>query len=197
MATGTVTHLGEARNLALANGPVVSSNSVRVSLMSDADLWNDEQEQDEGPVLERRKLNDSAEMDITPMIDIVFLLLIFFLVCSTMSQSTAVKLPAARHGKGVDEQTAVIITIDGEGGESKARVYLGDGTSGELLPDDHEVQAQRIAETVEAGFAEGKKAVLVKAAGKVKSGDVERVQQAAARAAQEGSSFYLGVMEVQ
>ena len=58
-------------------------------------------------------------MDITPMIDITFLLLIFFLVCSTMSQATSVKLPPARHGKGVDEKTAVIITIDGEGGEAK------------------------------------------------------------------------------
>ena len=84
--------------------------------MSDADLWNDEnQEEDEGPVLARRPVEDSAEMDITPMIDITFLLLIFFIVCSTMSQSSAVKLPPARHGKGVDEQMAVIITVDTKG----------------------------------------------------------------------------------
>jgi len=163
--------------------------------MSDVELWNDENQEDEGPVLARRPIDASAEMDITPMIDIVFLLLIFFLVCSTMSQSTAVKLPAARHGKGVDEQTAVIITVDGEGGEDKARVYLGDGTSGELLPEDHAAQEKLIAEAVEAGLSEGKTAILVKAARGVKSGDVERVSKAAASMA-EGSNFYLGVMEI-
>ncbi len=164
--------------------------------MSDADLWNDENE-DEGPVLPRREVDDSADMDITPMIDITFLLLIFFLVCSTMSQSSSVKLPPARYGKGVDEQTAVIITVDGEGGESKARVYLGDGTAGTPLPEDHETQEKLIGEAVEAGLGEGKTTVLVKAAGSVKSADVERVQKAAGAMAQEGSSFFLGVMEVQ
>ncbi len=165
--------------------------------MSEADLWNDENETEEEPVLARRRVQDGTEMDITPMIDIVFLLLIFFLVCSTMSQATSVKLPPARHGKGVDEQAAVIITIDGEGGESKARVYLGDGTTGEMLPDDHAAQERLIGEAVERGLRdEGKTAILVKAARGVKSGDVERVSKAAAAVA-EGNSFYLGVMEVQ
>lgn len=163
--------------------------------MSNVDLWNDETEKDEGPVLPRRPVEGSAEMDITPMIDIVFLLLIFFLVCSTMSQSTSVKLPPARHGKGVDEQTAVIITVDGEGGDAKPQVYLGDGTTGELLPDDHELQEQMITEYVELGIGAGKTSILVKAAGKLKSGDVERVEKAAAAGA-EGTTFFLGVMEV-
>jgi biopolymer transport protein ExbD len=162
--------------------------------MSDADLWNDEDVEDEGPVLARRPIVADDEIDITPMIDCVFLLLIFFLVCSTMSQATSVKLPPARHGKGVDEQTAVIITVDGEDRE-KPRVYLGDGTSGQLLPDDHETQEKLIAEAVEAGLGEGKTAILVKAARGVKSGDVERISKAAAAMA-EGSRFYLGVMEI-
>lgn len=162
--------------------------------MSEADLRNDEENEDEGPVLARRPLSDSAEMDITPMIDIVFLLLIFFLVCSTMSQSTSVKLPAARHGRGVDEQTAVIITVDGEGKE-EPRVYLGDGTSGEMLPSDHETQEKLIGAAVEAGLSQGKTAVLVKAAKGVKAGDVERISKAAAATAEE-THFYLGVMEI-
>jgi biopolymer transport protein ExbD len=164
--------------------------------MSDADFRYDENQDDEGPVLARRPVDDSAEMDITPMIDITFLLLIFFLVCSTMSQSSSVKLPAARHGKGVDEQVAVIITIDGDGGEDKPRVYLGDGTTGEALPDDHDTQEKLIGEAVEIGLGAGKTTILVKAARGVKAGDVERISKAAAAMA-EGSSFYLGVMEVQ
>lgn len=163
--------------------------------MSDVDYRDDEFQEDEGPVLARRPVDDSAEMDITPMIDITFLLLIFFIVCSTMSQSSSVKLPPARHGKGVDEQMAVIITVDGEGGEAKPRVYLGDGTSSTPLPDDHDTQEQLIAEAVELGLQGGKTSILVKAAKAVKSGDVERVSKAAAAGA-EGNPFYLGVMEV-
>ncbi len=164
--------------------------------MSDANLPYDENLNDEGPVLARRPVDDSADMDITPMIDITFLLLIFFIVCSTLSESSSVKLPPARHGKGVDEQMAVIITIDGEGGEEKPRIYLGDGTTGEALPDDHETQEKMIGEAVELGLGEGKMTILVKAAGGVKAGDVERISIAAASMA-EGSSFYLGVVEVQ
>ena len=163
--------------------------------MSDADLWDEENEEDETPVLARRPVEDSAEMDITPMIDITFLLLIFFIVCSTMQQSSSVKLPPARHGKGVDEQMAVIITVDGEGGDEEPRVYLGDGTTTEPLPQDHAAQEKLIAEAVELGLEEGKTAILVKAARKLKSGDVERVSKAAASGA-DGNPFYLGVMEV-
>ena len=58
----------------------------------------------------RKKLED-VEMDITPMIDITFLLLIFFLVCSTPDQDTAIEMAKARYGRGVGERNSVIITI--------------------------------------------------------------------------------------
>ncbi len=159
--------------------------------MSDSEVWNDE---DEGAVLPHRPIEVDDEIDMTPMIDCVFQLLIFFLVCSTMQETTMVKLPPARHGTGVDEETAVIITVDGEGGTEKPRVYLGNGTAGPVLPDDHAVQEKLISEAVEAGVASGKVAILVKAAKGVKSGDVERISKAAAISA-EGCRFYMGVME--
>jgi len=163
--------------------------------MSDVEPRYEDPPEEEAPPLPRRPVEDSAEMDITPMIDITFLLLIFFIVCSTMSQSTSVQLPPARHSKGVDEKASVVITIDGEGGEAKPEVYLGDGTSGELLPEDHDTQEQRITEYVEDGMGAGKTTILIKAAKAVKSGEVERVSKAAANAAEEGTSFHIGVME--
>ena len=51
----------------------------------------------------RPRRREDAEMDITPMIDIVFLLLIFFLVASKMDEAAAVRLaarPARRRGGG-------------------------------------------------------------------------------------------------
>lgn len=164
--------------------------------MSQAELWNQETEEKSEPVPRRRRVSDDAEIDITPMIDCVFLLLIFFLVCSTLSKMISVQLPPARHGRGVDEQVSVIITIDGEGGQTKPRVYLGDGTAGEPLPDDHQTQERLITEAVEQGIQSGKSAILIKAARAVKSGDVERVA-AAAGAAAGGLSFNIGVFETQ
>ena len=45
---------------------------------------------DDQPVIRRRQLDDS-EMDITPMIDITFLLLIFFLVARMAAASLAAR----------------------------------------------------------------------------------------------------------
>ena len=109
------------------------------------------EEEQEGPVLPRRPVSDTAEMDITPMIDITFLLLIFFLVCSTASVQTAVELPPARHGTGVSDRTSVVLTVADRGGAGPARVYLADGKKGKPLPDDEDLQAAEITQAVEQG----------------------------------------------
>lgn len=168
---------------------------MRRGFMIDSDVLDKEDAEDEEAVLPRRPIEPDDEIDMTPMIDCVFQLLIFFLVCSTMQESSMVKLPPARHGTGANEKTAVIITVDGEGGVEKPRIYLGDGTSGPPLPEDHAAQEKLISDAVEAGLAGGKTSILVKAARGVKSGDVERVSKAAAATA-EGRKFYLGVMEI-
>lgn len=156
--------------------------------------------EEEGPVLPRRPVRASAEMDITPMIDITFLLLIFFIVCSTMSRQTAVELPRARHGSGVDPNNAVIITMDQPGGEGDPMVYLGDGTgdNSELLAQDHDTQEARIRDAVEEGFLhDGKTMILIKAGKLVKHGEVARVATAATQVDVENVQLYMGVLETQ
>ena len=78
----------------------------------------------------KKKKKDDAEFDITPMIDVVFLLLIFFMVSSTMDDQKAANVPPAVHGIGADANGATIVSVlaDGSGG---ARVVLGDSTDGE------------------------------------------------------------------
>jgi biopolymer transport protein ExbD len=152
-------------------------------------------QEDLGPVLPRRPTKDSAEMDITPMIDITFLLLIFFLVCSTMAQQTAVELPPARHGSGVDEQSSVIITVEPRGTGQPPAVYLGDGTAGTPLDNDHATQEEMIIEAVENGITQDKPNVLIKAAMGVKHGEVSRLAAAAARV--DGIRLHMAVFEIQ
>jgi biopolymer transport protein ExbD len=136
---------------------------------------------------------EDPEMDITPMIDMTFLLLIFFLVCSTPDQSTAIELAKARYGKGVGERNSVIITVSAEGVES-APVYLADGMIGEPLPEDTVEQSERIVAAVEKGRRdEGKENVLIKADRNVAHRDVARVIKAVSHV--EGAKIFLAVLE--
>ncbi len=152
-------------------------------------------EEDSGPVLTRRPLDDKAELDITPMIDITFLLLIFFLVASIPDPQNSVELPPARHGQGISKRTSFIVTVAERDGSGSALVYLGDGKSGELLPDDPAAQEERIAAEVETAFHEGKSNVLVKAGRGVLHGEVSRIAAAVGRV--KGIKLHLAVLEVE
>lgn len=164
--------------------------------MTHANEWGEEfrDEEEQGAVLPARPLRDDSEMDITPMIDCTFLLLIFFLVCSTQARQSAVDLAPARHGTGVDPDTAVIFTLAPSGQPDQAEVFVGDGTSGNPLAGDAEQQAAQISQTVDDGFATGKTNVLVKAERSVHFREVSRVS-AAATAEREGVNLYLAVEE--
>lgn len=147
------------------------------------------------PVIKRRPLDDN-EMDITPMIDITFLLLIFFLVAGQMDKAAPVDLPPARHGTAVGVNTSVIITI-AHGSDNHAEVYLGDSTAAErrLNQRDLEGQEAAIIEYVEEQLRTGKDKtnVLIKAEGAVKHRDVARVSNAVGKV---NKDLYVAVMEV-
>jgi len=81
---------------------------------------------DELPVvLPRRKPPVEADMDITPMIDITFLLLIFFLVASHLDSARRHDLPKARYGVAVPTDSAVIITV-AKTPDGQVAYYQGD-----------------------------------------------------------------------
>ena len=140
-----------------------------------------------------RKQLEDVEMDITPMIDITFLLLIFFLVCSTPDQDTAIEMAKARYGRGVGERNSVIITISDEGVDS-APVYLADGMVGEPLPNDPDEQRVKIAEAVQTGRRElSKENVIIKADRNVAHREVAKVIKAVSTV--EGAKIFLAVLE--
>ena len=149
---------------------------------------------EEGPAIARRPVEQSADLDITPMIDITFLLLIFFLVASTSNRQTSVELPPARHGKGVSARTSVILTVAERGGPGPALIYLADGAAGPPLPDDPALQEELIVRAVRQGYNEGKPTVLVKAARGVRHREVSRVAAAAGQV--EGIQLHLAVFEI-
>ncbi len=150
--------------------------------------------EEDGPVSFRRPVRETPEMDITPLIDMTFLLLIFFLVCTTAALEGAVELPPARYGTAVGPADAVVITIADRPGAKLPAVYLGDGKKGAPLPDSIDAQEAAIIEAVEEGARRGKSLVLIKAERTVKEGEVVRVALAASQVP--GMRLHIAVMEV-
>lgn len=158
-----------------------------------ASLEADDADLDEPPILARDREEIDAEMDITPMIDCVFLLLIFFIVCSTMEQQSPIDLAEARHGRAVGERESIIISVLG-GGVEQAPVYLADGPALDPLPNDEEVQREKILAYIEEEQRkEGKSDVLIKADKNVAHRDVARVIKAVSKV--EGINIHLAVAE--
>ncbi len=122
----------------------------------------------------RRRHRAGAEIDITPMIDIVFLLLIFFLVCSTLGKDTSVQLPKAQYGVAVNPRTSTVLTVAGF--ERDATVFLGDGGTGRELSADKELQEAEIIQAVEQGLREGKTNVVIRADRRLHHGEVVRIE---------------------
>lgn len=151
-----------------------------------------------GQFVRRRRPAEEAEMDITPMIDCTFLLLIFFLVTSRMNAETPIDLPPARHGGAVVMKESIVITVaKGEGGQ--ALVFKGDTTNPEQLLEGANLveQEENLARYVEqqANTSPPKRFVLIKGAVGVKHRDVARVAKAAERA--DIDQLYVAVLETQ
>ena len=65
----------------------------------------------------RSKKRNKLDITLTPMIDVVFLLLIFFMVTTTFSRETEIKirLPEAEGEARNDQSKAITLTIDADG----------------------------------------------------------------------------------
>ena len=141
----------------------------------------------------KSKIENSFDLDITPMIDVTFLLLIFFLVTSMPETDTVVDLPEARHGDAVSRHTATVFTV-GLAGLGEAPVYVGEAKRAETrLDGSWERQSDAVADAVTEGLEAGKFNVLVKAEKGVAQRDVARVMHAVSRV--QGVQIHLAVYE--
>lgn len=75
-----------------------------------------------------RRRPEEAEMDMTPMIDVTFQLLIFFMLTNHLANAAPTLVPEAAHGRGVDAEGRQTIVIDEHGD-----YYLGDAVNPEAL----------------------------------------------------------------
>ena len=142
-------------------------------------------------LIARRPDSEMPEFDITAMVDLVFMMNIYFLVTFVTVAMGELNLPAATHVTALDAESAVILTLTRSLDGKSASLYLGDGPKGEAITDPTQ-QEQRVQAAVEQGVAEGKKSVLLKAEKKVRLADLFRVATAASV---EGAKFNVAVME--
>ena len=88
----------------------------------------------------RRRTSPEPELNITPLIDVVFLLLIFFMVSTTFDKRSEVKieLPKASADAPQQEPQALVVAID-----AKGRFFVNDR---EVLNTRAETLRKAIAE---------------------------------------------------
>ena len=127
-----------------------------------------------GQLMPRRPDEEMPEFDITAMVDLVFMMNIYFLVTFITVAMGEMNLPSADHASALDADTAVILSLvrslDGE----SVTVFIGDGDEGEAITDPAQ-QEQRVTAAIEEGVAAGKIAVLLKAETKVRLADMFRI----------------------
>jgi biopolymer transport protein ExbD len=126
-----------------------------------------------------------GDLDITPMIDVTFLLLIFFMVSSTMQGKPDLDMPVAEHAMGVDALGAAVVTVFAAASVADSpRIVLGDvqGPDGEL----RDVQGY-----VEEQMRSGIHKFIIKAEGDVPHGVVEEIAKAIKSV--NGAELYMGV----
>ncbi|HEV7279766.1 MAG TPA: biopolymer transporter ExbD [Pirellulaceae bacterium] len=142
-------------------------------------------------------VSEDDEIDITPMIDCVFLLLIFFIVTSKMEEQANVNLPPANYGVAVSMNNALVLTIDAAD-DGSAVIYLGESVNPatRVAVTDLEEQEQQILNYVEARLGDSPEptAIVIQAAAKLKHREVGRVLKAIGQADTEIENIHLAVM---
>jgi biopolymer transport protein ExbD len=139
----------------------------------------------------RRPPEQDAHFDITAMVDLVFMMNIYFLVTFITVALAEVNLPAAANVTALDADTAVMVTIKRSLDGRSADVYLTGDAKGTPLRGAAE-QERGVQTLVDEGLALGKTAVLIKAEKNVRLGDMFRIATAASA---EGVTLHVAVLE--
>jgi biopolymer transport protein ExbD len=159
---------------------------------TDPDLNTDQMEDDFA--LPRRRRDDD-EMDITPMIDITFLLLIFFVVCSTMDPTKIGTIPQAENGLAVSAKNSAVIFIN-PGPNEEVILSTPDGTE---FSRDEDAQVSEVIEfitsEIEKSSGVSKQHVMLFGDANVNVGQVTRIQKIIGDAFEDINQTYIAVKE--
>ena len=145
----------------------------------------------EGSLFAAKRHEEEANFDITAMIDLVFMMNIYFMVTALVTAMAEINLAEAAHCTAADTEGAVIINVEAGGGERGPQVTLGDGKGAK--PIEASEQEKAIQAAVEKMLAEGHDRVIIKAEQEVAHKDVAELMRIANDAGE--IRLYLGVHE--
>jgi biopolymer transport protein ExbD len=141
----------------------------------------------------RRPMGGDSNFDITAMIDLVFMMNIFFLVTSLTKSNSAPDLPTASFCVPADESECVVISVVSGKDPENPVVFIA-GESADKGISDQQEQQDEIVAAVEKGVAEKKNKVLIKAEKNILVRHIVRLSSSAS--AVEGTQTLFAVMEV-
>ena len=140
-------------------------------------------------MLLRRQVSAERDehIDMTPMVDVVFQLMTFMLFSVQMAHTAKIEVPVARHGVGVEETAATLLTMVAPNPpDAEPAVLIGPGGGPPATID-------QIRQAVAEGLKRGQRKVILQADGRVPHGAVLRL--AAAVSEVEGITLHIGVQE--
>ena len=128
-----------------------------------------------------------TDIDMSPLADMVFQLLAFFIMTVKLASQETVDVPTISHGKGLDVDKSTVITVFAPSETSpEPRLFLGFGS--EMTPINYD----QIKDIVLQGLSAGKGDVIIKAERLTPWGFVERAMQEVAAT---DASLYIGVKD--
>ncbi len=133
-----------------------------------------------------------ARVDMTAMIDLVFMLNIFFLVTSLATALASGDLPFAKHVTAADTEKSIVISVVAREKKSRPQVYIGEPGIGELVPDSQ--LDDHVAAAVKQGLSQGKTSVIIKAE-RNSTAEMDRRIAAAVAAVSEDMKLFFAVMK--
>lgn len=149
-------------------------------------------DEDGGPLVSRGSLDHHSEFDITAMIDLVFMMNIYFLVTTITAALADINLPAATHCSPADLEDSVVITILASTDGAAGGLLVGDEPDADPITDA-DIQQREVLRAVEEGVRAQMNSVIVRAEKDVPLREVMRVARVAASI--EGVELKVSVME--
>ncbi len=137
----------------------------------------------------RSRAVTEGDFDVTPMIDVTFQLLIFFMLCSTMQGAKEFEMPQAEFALGIEEANAtiVLVKLDQAGPAAKPRLFL-------TTPQGQvESSLEDIRKAVQEAVRNSKPHVIIKPDARAPIGTIGELTQLINSI--EGAEFSLGVRE--
>jgi biopolymer transport protein ExbD len=139
---------------------------------------------DEDAISQHKKKKSEAELDITPMIDVTFLLLIFFMVTSTMQANKDRDIPTATSGGQVNTVGMLEIVV---------LAPTSRGADCDLLLEGKPATQEEIQAQIQQEATTGEVEVMVMAEGQVPNGVIGEIEALLGEI--EGVTYHFGVQE--